>query len=295
MTDPNTQPSTPAPGGNPPAAPAPEAPPAAAPPATPPEAPPASGQDPAPATPPEQQTLPGTPTEPTTPPAPAAAAPPKGKGGKWVKLPMASFQARVKRDAESQVQTRFGVSLDEAARLIEVGRKAEKGLLDNEAQTNETVQKLQEQLADAQRRLEKQTRALNDASKKHKREVRRLKDRQIEADLKAHAARAGVKDVDYAVHLFARAVAEGKQVKPGEYFAGLKTTHGFLFGPEGAPAEPEAVTPSTAPPASTAPGEVTPDPEDPGTPAPQVNVEDLDQREFNQRTQSKYGFTPGMG
>jgi hypothetical protein len=293
MTDPNAQTTTPAtpaappadPGAMPaPAEPTPTADPAAA-------APPAAPAEPAE---PVQQTLPGTPTAPTEPPEPKPVAAPKGKKGQWLKLPAASFAARIRRDAESQVQTKFGVSMEEATRLIEVGRKAEKGLLNDAAATDETVKQLQTELADTKRRLDKATRAGQDMTKKHKREVRRLKDRQIEADLKADAARAGIKDVDYALHLFAKNVADGNTSKPREFFGGLKNSHAFLFGANGAPAEPKDIDPSTAPPASAAPGEVTPEPAPSGDPAPAPSVDDMDSRDFNNHARSKYGFTPGM-
>lgn len=290
MTTPNTEP-TPAAAPAVPAAPAPAEPTAvpAEPPAAPAPVAAAPGQQPLPAVDPNP---PGTPE----PPAPQPAATPKGKSGQWLRLPKASFAARVKRDAESMVQSQFGVTFDEAKRLVDVGRNAEKGLLDNKAATDTTVKQLQEELDSTKRRLVKANEALQAGQKKHKREVKRLKDRQIEAQLKHQAARSGIKDTDYAVHLFAQAINSGDEraKDPSTYFNALRESHSYLFEGTTAP-PPVEVTPSTAPPASAQPGEVTPEPADPGAAPPAPNVEDLDNQEFSRHTQSKYGFTPGMG
>jgi hypothetical protein len=211
-----------------------------------------------------------------------------------LRIPQASFKQRIQREAETFAQGKLGVPLEEATRLLEVGRKAEKGLLDTEATTNEALKTIQAENVNLRRKVDKLSRAQMDVQKKHKREVRRLKDRQIEADLKATAARQGIRDVDYAVHLFAKEIASGKTTKPNDFFTGLRTDYGYLFNGTAAPV-PDVLDPETAPPASTQPGEATPEPKAPGTPAPAVNVDDMDNRDFSRHAQSKYGFTPGMG
>ncbi len=60
------------------------------------------------------------------------------------------------------------------------------------------------------------------AERKRREDMQRMKDRHIEAALRFLAARAGIGDLDYALHLFARAAAAGKAKDPKEFFAGLK-------------------------------------------------------------------------
>jgi len=228
---------------------------------------------------------------PATPPAKPTVEPKKTG---WIRVPQASFKARIQREADATLQKIFGkVPLTEAQRLFELGRKAEKGLLDSKATENEALQRIQTENAALKRRLDKSARELQVSAKKSAREARRLKDRQIEADLRAQAAMVGIKDPEYAIHLFAREVAAGKPADPKTFFAGLKASNAYLFG-NVEPPPPQMLEPSTAPPESPAPGGVTPTPTGAGARGV-VDTSSMSPQDFAAHTKAKYGFSPGMG
>lgn len=250
------------------------------------------------------ETLPVDPPAVTPTPAPAAVAPvsaqgkPQGKkngGGKQIRIPQNAFKARIDREAAAIVRRRLGISLEDAEKLVKQGGGKVEAATPAAvpaavaATVSNTESAHSAELARLRKQLEQTKKIAFDWQNKHRKDTTRLKDKQIEAELSAAAARAGVVDTDYAVHLFAKAAASGKATDPGEFFTALKGTHVHLFS---AP-KPVEVTPTTAPPESMQPGEAKPVPVAAGTPAKATNAEDMNPLEFNRHLRS-YGFSPGM-
>ena len=207
------------------------------------------------------------------------------KNGKTFMLPENAFQVRVQRDAEQRVKARLGVSLEEAEAIVKRG-----GVQATATSTvDEALRKENEKL---RRESETRKRELELATRKHKKDITRLKDRQVDAELRLEAQRAGIVDPGYAVHLFSEAVRASQTNDPVAFFAGMKKSHPHFFV---APvvAAPVEIPATTAPPESTQPGGVTPTPANAGTPTAPTNAEDMSTQDFNNYTRRQYGFSPG--
>lgn len=119
------------------------------------------------------------------------------------------------------------------------------------------LQAAEQRFLDEKRRL---TRTVNTQQKQLQQAQRQLAAQQAEAELRVAAARAGVLEVDYVLHVL-RTELRGKT--PEEmatfdeqtYFADLRTRKPFLFGENVVPATTSPTTPKDAPPA--APNEQT--------------------------------------
>lgn len=217
--------------------------------------------------------------------------------GPEVRIPQAAFKARLQREAAAEVRRRLGISLDEAEAIV---KKTGSVAATPAGVATDVVAKLQAEKAKLEAEVIKTKKATADLEAKHKKDVQRLKDKQTESELKFIAKGYGIVDVDYAIHLFARAAAAGQATDPQAYFGSLKNSHVFLFQAPAAapvvekPAEPVVVTPTTAPPESTQPGEVKP-PVAVATPGGTgQDVDKLDGPGFNRHMRSKYGYVPGM-
>lgn len=123
----------------------------------------------------------------------------------------------------------------------------------------------------AAKRLQKQIeqeRAARAKAEKQKAELsQRLKAERAENMLRLAAARAGISDPEYALHLVKshrRSLPPEEAEKPFDeaaFFEGLKKTHGFLFGPQVRPANTAAPTNAPAPaPTTNPPPTSTPEP-----------------------------------
>jgi hypothetical protein len=228
---------------------------------------------------------------------PTAAAPRKvpfqaqKKGSQIIQIPQVAFKARVDREAIAIIKRKFGMTLEEAEKIIAGGSGGQTS--GNPQQVADLAAKKYAAEID---RLKKQ----NDISKKqalewerkHKKDTTRLRDRQVETELRLLAVRANVVDPEYAVHLFARAAAKGDVVDPAVFFKGLQATHAFLFSAPTAPAVVD-VRAVTAPLESQQPGEDRPSPTQAGSLGATVNVEDMDPQQFSKHLRS-YGFVPGQ-
>jgi hypothetical protein len=245
----------------------------------------------------------------TTPAAPAAPAQSqarqpgkqkqgKGGGGNMIKIPAPAFKERIQREAQTLVQKQTGLPMSEVVKLIQQGgvrpdgggRSAAQNTADAALKTaRDEAEKLRKENARILR--EKQ-----DADKKHKKETRRLNDRVIEAELSALARDAGIKQpryIQFAISDFAAAVRKDPNLKPENFFSGLRATDPAFFQDAAPPAPAPTVPASTAPPESPAQGETRPSPAAPGTPTAGPNVEEMDDQEFNAHRKSVYGFTAG--
>ena len=150
---------------------------------------------------------------------------------------------------------------------------------------------------------------LNRAKRDVEKELRRRSDMEVEHELRGLAAQSGIRDPDYALHLFGEHVRKnGDAADPGNFFEGLKlnTAFRYLFNEETVAAGPKAGVPASASPqagvqataSAPAPSTGTPAP----TPAPpgkaqaaeDSDVMDMKAIDFKRRTADKYGFRPGM-
>lgn len=226
---------------------------------------------------------------------------PNGNGkprGPEVRIPQAAFKARLQREAAAEVRRRLGISIDEAEAIV---KKTASPAGTPAGVATDVVAKLQAEKAKLEAEITKSKKATADLEAKHKKDVQRLKDKQTEAELKFMAKGHGIVDVDYAIHLFARAAASGQATDPQAYFGSLKNSHVFLFQAPVATTvvetkvEPPAIiTPVTTPPESTQPGEVKPPVAAATTGGAGPDVDKLDGPGFNRHMRSKYGYVPGM-
>jgi hypothetical protein len=225
---------------------------------------------------------------------PAAKRPPQAqrKGPRMIHIPEAAFKERVARAAAALHKQRTDAepaSAAGAAAAAPAGQAA--------GSTDEAVKKLTAENARLRTDAAKASKRADDETRRRQKEVQRLKDRQVEAELRMAAVQAGIRDPDYALHLFARAAAGGKAQDPAKFFTELKPAHAFLFGDVvAAPPAPPVVTatPTTAPPESRAPGEAKPNAAPAGAPPAAPNADKMSPHEFAARTRAVYGFTPGM-
>ena len=189
----------------------------------------------------------------------------------------------------------------------------EKGLAGLRAEREKTLpetEQMRAQVQELQHRLQQEqgnNARLRDALKKSERERKRQTEKQqaaeVEQEIKQAAAVAGLKDSDYALHLFRKHVVEGGsfQNDPKQFFESLKAKPDFkhLF-PEtalgaGPPAGAQAPAAGGEPgPGSAVPDQGAPPPAKPGAAgkAPTGNVGELSKKDFAERTQSRYGYRP---
>lgn len=257
---------------------------------TPAAAPPAPAPAPAPAAAPAPK--------PPAPPASAAARPAGKKRREVINIPKNEFLARIRREAAkmtaAQVQEALGVPIDEAREIIANAKsgQAQPGAAAAPVTDRRTINE--------NARLKAENNKLRSERDRFEVRLRKQKsksrDKIVEERLRSSAALAGVKDVDYAVELYSRAVrtaaAASKDIpEPTEFWGGLRTSHPVLFG-DAAPAAPPA---TTAPPESPQPGGERPQPAPPGasTGKPET-VDDMPPGEFADRTHRLYGIRPGM-
>jgi len=150
---------------------------------------------------------------------------------------------------------------------------------------------------------------LNRAKRDVEKELRRRSDMEVEHELRALAAKSGIRDPDYALHLFGEHVRKnGDAADPSNFFEGLKinTAFRYLFNEETVAAGPKAGIPAAASQAGAQVAQATAPASSTGTPAPtpappgkaqaaeDSDVMDMKSIDFKRRTADKYGFRPGM-
>jgi hypothetical protein len=111
------------------------------------------------------------------------------------------------------------------------------------------AQKEQTRLAQA---LDAEKQRAQQAEKQFKASQKKIEAMQIDQDLRETAIKANVKDVDYAMTLLQRELAsksddELRTFDESAYFAGLRGTHGHLFGERAEPATTSRVADPTHP------------------------------------------------
>lgn len=263
--------------------PDPGAPPAGAPPVIPPAgAPPAAGAPPS-----------------AGPPAAAAAAPRSKKD--YLRISKQALATRLARASSEKaaelIKQELGCTLEEAKKVI-AAQRATAGAAPAAgdpgtppAPGSAAAAREQELLAENQRLKQE----AEERERKNKMARNRQKDERLLAEIRMEAVRAGITDeraIRMAVGEYRAAVigtADGEAPpQPGTFFNEFLKTYPQL-GSANRPPEMVDQHPNTAPAGGAPPPPVAP----PGGPRPPVNTERLDDREFAQRTKSKYGYTPG--
>lgn len=248
-----------------------------------------------PALPPVQAAIPGT----GVPPANRPPGKKKGKRTDILEIPQREFKMRVDRHAAQIVKQRLGVSIEEAEKIIKAG-----GVTPPSASpagvADQAITKMQTTLTRITNELNEVKNKNAALEKKNQKTIERMNDKLLDKDLRFLASQARVKDPDYAITLYARAVkaaaAAGEEIPKAEvYFPSLQATHAFLFegATPAAPVPPVVVAPTTAPPESAIPGGATPPVAPPGAPPTQTSVDDMNAQDFNAHRRAKYGYTPG--
>jgi hypothetical protein len=246
-------------------------------------------------------------------PKPTSKAEPKKptqkKGGKPASEEAVLVRAkRMYRGKLRQVWEALGKDgpLDEEAldgelkRLVEE-RESQMG--DRERQESRLA-KIEEQNAELRTKLASAQAAAEKAEKARATEQQRREHVEIEHEIRDVARDAGVRDGDYALHLFrshVKGLGDDQDVDPRQFFESLKKDDSkrHLFREEPVKAGPSTLEKDqqqqATPPGQ--PNQPQPQPK-PAVAGAQSNGPDdalaLDKRSFNQRTADKYGFRPGM-
>lgn len=269
-TNPNppTDPATPPP-VDPAAAAAAAAPPADPVPAAAPPAPPAVTPVPPPAAPPA---------------AAAPAASPKKPPDAAALRRLAAANAD-----KTQLQKVKALGFDSLEAMAEAARKAEEQRVAGLSESQQS----QEKVAVLERQVQQLTRQNQQLRQRSKQSDRRLAHERTERDVKTAFATAGIQPehMDYAIHAYQCHVrenptTEGDQMDAAAFVETLRAPKFYLFGTAKAP---------PSPPASTAPAEGTPPAETPPAAPGDEIVDNLKDKDFQKRTQDKYGYKPGVG
>jgi hypothetical protein len=161
------------------------------------------------------------------------------------------------------------------------------------------IKKLEDQKAELMAKAKMLNEELTKARQQLDQEVDNRENLEIEYQIRAEAAKAGITDTDYAIHMFKRHVVnlgDDQEANPSGFFESLKKDPAkrYLFTEEKISAGPKPVAQTGAPQQLQTNGQAQPTP----STGPQVekdeNVLDMDKRSFNQRTRDQYGFSPGM-
>lgn len=249
-----------------------------------------------PAASPPVETTETAPAQPTRQAAKPAQRKPGQRRPQDIRIPTDAFKARINREANALLKKNLGMSLDEAKALVQ-GRQTNAAtgnhVITENVHPSDATARYEAQIAKAKRDAAVSAKAAKSWQDKHAKDTRRLRDRAIETELRFEAARAGIVDTDYAIHLFAREAAKNEAAVPTKFFGGLKSTHPHLFTATAPSEVPVEVPVTTAPPESLQPGEARPLPSATGTPPALPNAENMDQQQFSSHLRS-YGFHPGM-
>jgi hypothetical protein len=152
---------------------------------------------------------------------------------------------------------------------------------------------------------------LNRSRRDAEKEQRKRADMEVEHELREHAAKLGIRDTDYALHLFGSHIRQNgdSEVDPAKFFESLKSNsaYRYLFNEEAVAAGPRPGVPAAVQgvgasvpagaPAAASPGATPPPPPAPPGKAQAAEVSDvmdMKAHDFKRRTADKYGFRPGM-
>jgi DNA-binding transcriptional MerR regulator len=252
----------------------------------------------------DPQNQPATTT--TTPPAPTAAPPaaparPAPKPDPSANISDKSFIKRVRHEAERMMMKETGLPIAEVKRILaERAKPAAAGGTTAPAaggggggQTDVEAARARAKLEAVQKQNQQLQNEKAEAKRKLEREVRKLSDQIIEKDLTIMARDKGVGDPGYAVYLFIQAQAAAtEQIDPVVFFDGLKTSHPNLFG-QGSVRQVPA---TTAPPASSAPGGAPPPAANStGQPPALVDADKMSPEDFQKHVAASSGWTPPRG
>lgn len=152
------------------------------------------------------------------------------------------------------------------------------------------LQRENDRLVEENRRL---TRAKSGEEKRRKRTETELMATQAESELRVIAIRAGIQDVDYALHLMRQEI-KGKddsfltKFDEGKFFGGLREKHSYLFGVETRPADttPDTTKPNTPP---------TPPPKTPPPVDQTKSVKEMSPQQYQDHLRSLGITPPGVG
>lgn len=235
------------------------------------------------------------------PAAPARAAQPARTPIPTIRIPQKEFVGRVRREAETVVARKLGMTLDEAAKRLKAGgggaapaAAAAPGAPAAPANGSRKDSRAARELDEMRRR--------NGKLKKQNEKIKaNANARIIEERIKGFAMAAGITDpdnLDFALQRYMRTAATTPQGKeppqPEAFFAGMREKQSFLFSNIPAAAAPApAVKPSvpvtTSPPASTAPGAPPLVESTKPSTSPAVDVNKMSPREFADHKRQAYG------
>ena len=265
---------------------------------------------------------PNQPPAPGTPPAstpPAGAAPPSQQG-KNVMIPKAAFDKRVEQ-AKKSGRTAYQAELDAAAVAKGYANHAAlmahvDGLLTRSAaprppqarlqgqagpsdapapvppknrNDRQAMQQFERDKARAQREREQSERRLADEQKRRRKAERERDAIEARSNLERIAGRSGVKDIDYAIHLYTQHCQGKSEDELGKmdeesFFKGLRQGHPYIFG--------ETVVPATTGTAGAPPGSHVP-PSAAGTAAAAGLAGSIDVTKMNKEQYREYRRTRG--
>jgi len=196
----------------------------------------------------------------------------------------------------------FNAKIDEMLKVQEESKSVSerlegrsKALEEKNGELNAKIHQLQTELTKSRRELVSEQRSFQNL--------------QIEYEIRTEATKAGLRDHDYAVHLFKQFVKsspEDAEIDPGSYFEGLKkdSSNRHLFVEESVSAGPKPVSDqvqnqeavgNNQNQAQNLPPQGAPKPVDPGTNTQEApDALTMNQRDFNKHTQDKYGFRAGL-
>lgn len=197
------------------------------------------------------------------------------------------------------------------AKIAELNKGREEGVSASDA-ANRRAKELEEKLIDVTAKLQQKTGEVNRIQRELQNTQVKLEQQSAEFDIRELALGAGIRDMDYALHLFrqhAKSVPDGEEIESENirtFFEGLKKTKPHIFTEERVAAGPRSIADEKkdreAAPANTSgkPGEATmrnpPSPTEPGRAGTgdEVNAEGMTKQQFNKYTREQYGYTPGM-
>lgn len=233
------------------------------------------------------------------PAAAPAAARPAGGGGGGAKITLSSdeFAKRIQREARALIRRKVGTDdLEEVAALVERGKKTPAAVAAPAAGAPAAVAGPDPELEKLRAQIREKDAALEEEKSRRRRVKARAREEAMDMRLRHSALSAGIvgDNVDYALDRYKKAVRtapEGKAPMPDAYWTEMRKTQPFLFGAAAAAPAPVAVRGTTAPPEGAANGEA-PRPAASGAPRVDRKIEEMNDKEFEDRTANRYGFRP---
>ena len=253
--------------------------------------------------------------DPNQPPAPPVSTlPPEQPQGRNVMIPKPAFDKRIEQakksgrtayqaELDTQAQTKgFANHVAMMAHLDTILRSpAIKAPVKPVSQAtpppappknrndHQAMAQFDREKAKLQRDKQQSDQRLLDEQKRRRRAERERDATEARSNLERIASRCGVKDVDYAIHLYTQA-CQGKseeelgKMNEEEFFKGLRQGHAYIFG--------ETVVPATTGTAGVVPGSHMP-PSTAGTSAAAGQAGTIDVTKMNKQEYREYKRTRG--